>query len=75
MANGTTFGGLSITKVRFEVLQGQGATIAEAVRLSHGIAGYVATVNDKHGNDLRNPHVHFVFSDVQQKTGGRSSPK
>ncbi|NHM17220.1 MobA/MobL family protein [Tritonibacter mobilis] len=43
--------------------------------ISHGIAGYVAAIHDQHSNDKNNPHVHFVFFDVQQKGGGRGRPK
>lgn len=46
-----------------------------AEQLSKGIAGYVAAIHDQHGNDIKNPHAHFVFFDVQQKTGGRGRPK
>lgn len=46
-----------------------------AERLSHGVAGYVAAVHDCHGNDIKNPHAHFVFFDVQKKGGGRGRPK
>ncbi|CUH89745.1 Very short patch repair protein [Phaeobacter sp. CECT 5382] len=43
--------------------------------MSKGIAGYVLAIHDQHGNDTQNPHAHFVFFDVQQKTGGRGRPK
>lgn len=46
-----------------------------AEQLSKGVAGYVAAIHDQHGNDIKNPHAHFVFFDVQQKTGGRGRPK
>ncbi|WIY27387.1 MobA/MobL family protein [Parasedimentitalea psychrophila] len=48
---------------------------AFAERLTQGIAGYVVGIHDKHGNDTRNPHAHFVFFDVKEKTGGRGRPK
>ncbi|WP_155846060.1 MobA/MobL family protein [Celeribacter ethanolicus] len=48
---------------------------AFAERLTKGVAGFVAAIHDQHGNDTRNPHAHFVFFDVQQKTGGRGRPK
>ena len=48
---------------------------AYADRLSHRVAGYVVAIHDHHENDLRTPHAHFVFFDVQQKTGGRGRPK
>ncbi len=46
-----------------------------AEQFSKGVAGYVAAIHDQHGNDIKNPHAHFVFFDVQQKTGGRGRPK
>lgn len=46
-----------------------------AERLSKGLAGYVAAIHDQRGNDIENPHAHFVFFDVQEKTGGRGRPK
>mgnify|MGYP000638614489 FL=1 len=46
-----------------------------AERFSQGIAGYIAAIHDQKGNDVNNPHAHFVFFDVQQKTGGRGRPK
>ncbi|WP_152612463.1 MobA/MobL family protein [Leisingera sp. ANG-S3] len=55
--------------------QREALTRAYAERLSKGMAGYVAAIHDQHGNDIRNPHAHFVFFDVQQKTGGRGRPK
>jgi hypothetical protein len=55
--------------------QREAMTRAFAERLSKGIAGYVAAIHDQHGNDTRNPHAHFVFFDVQQKSGGRGRPK
>lgn len=55
--------------------QRQALARAFAERLSKGIAGFVAAIHDQHGNDTRNPHAHFVFFDVQQKTGGRGRPK
>lgn len=45
-----------------------------AERMSKGIAGYVAAIHDQNSNDVSNPHAHFVFFDVQQKTGGRGRP-
>ncbi|NQY59531.1 MAG: MobA/MobL family protein [Cognatishimia sp.] len=48
---------------------------AFAERLSKGIAGYVVATHDQHGTDTKNPHAHFVFFDLQQKTGGRGRPK
>lgn len=55
--------------------QREALTRAFAERLSNGIAGYVAAIHDQHGNDINNPHAHFVFFDVQQKSGGRGRPK
>jgi len=55
--------------------QREALTRAYAEQLSKGIAGYVAAIHDLHGNDTKNPHAHFVFFDVQQKTGGRGRPK
>ncbi|WP_170581933.1 MobA/MobL family protein [Ruegeria arenilitoris] len=55
--------------------QREALTRAFAERLSKGVAGYVAAIHDKHGNDTKNPHAHFVFFDVQQRTGGRGRPK
>jgi hypothetical protein len=55
--------------------QREALTRAFAERLSKGIAGYVAAIHDQHGNDTQNPHAHFVFFDIQQKTGGRGRPK
>jgi len=55
--------------------QREALTRAFAERLSNGIAGYVAAIHDQHGNDIHNPHAHFVFFDVQQKSGGRGRPK
>lgn len=55
--------------------QREALTRAFAERLSKGIAGYVAAIHDQHGNDTKNPHAHFVFFDVQQRTGGRGRPK
>lgn len=55
--------------------QREALTRAFAERLSYGIAGYVAAIHDQAGNDINNPHAHFVFFDVQQKTGGRGRPK
>jgi len=46
-----------------------------AERFSQGITGYIAAIHDQKGNDVNNPHAHFVFFDVQQKTGGRGRPK
>ena len=43
--------------------------------LSHGVAGYVIAIHDCNANDVKNPHAHFVFFDVHQKTGGRGRPK
>lgn len=55
--------------------QREALTRAYAEQVSKGIAGYVAAIHDQHGNDTMNPHAHFVFFDVQQKTGGRGRPK
>ena len=55
--------------------QREALTRAYAEQMSKGIAGYVAAIHDQHGNDTKNPHAHFVFFDVQQKTGGRGRPK
>lgn len=55
--------------------QREALTRAFADRLSHDIAGYVAAIHDMAGNDTKNPHAHFVFFDVQVKTGGRGRPK
>jgi hypothetical protein len=55
--------------------QREAMTRAYAEEISKGIAGYVVAIHDKHGNDTKNPHAHFVFFDVQQKTGGRGRPK
>ncbi|WP_457650688.1 MobA/MobL family protein [Profundibacter sp.] len=49
--------------------------LAYAQRLSKGIAGFVIGIHDQNGNDKNNPHAHFVFFDVQQKSGGRGRPK
>lgn len=46
-----------------------------ADRLSNGIAGYVAAIHDKNGNDLSNPHAHLVFFDKYKSSGGRGRPK
>lgn len=60
-----------------ETTQGQreALTRAFAERLSNGVAGYVAAIHDQHGNDVNNPHAHFVFFDVAQKSGGRGRPR
>ena len=55
--------------------QREALTRAFAERLSKGIAGYVAAIHDQQGNDINNPHAHFVFFDIQQKSGGRGRPK
>ena len=55
--------------------QREALTRAYAEQMSKGVAGYVAAIHDQHGNDTKNPHAHFVFFDVQQKTGGRGRPK
>lgn len=55
--------------------QREALTRAFAERLSLGVAGYVAAIHDLHGNDVRNPHAHFVFFDVQQKISGRGRPR
>lgn len=55
--------------------QREALTCAFANRLSKGVAGYVAAIHDMNGNDIANPHAHFVFFDVQQKTSGRGRPK
>ncbi|MEP2890448.1 MobA/MobL family protein [Tateyamaria sp.] len=55
--------------------QREALTRAYAEQLSKGIAGYIAAIHDQHDNDTKNPHVHFVFFDIQQKTGGRGRPK
>ena len=49
--------------------------LAYAQRLSKGVAGFVIGIHDQNGNDKNNPHAHFVFFDVQQKSGGRGRPK
>lgn len=61
--------------VEASATQREALTRAFAERLTQGVAGYVAAIHDQHGNDIRNPHAHFVFFDVQQKTGGRGRPK
>ncbi|MBT2130636.1 MobA/MobL family protein [Aliiroseovarius lamellibrachiae] len=60
-----------------EVTEEQRENLARAYaeKLSGGIAGYVVGIHDQHGNDRKNPHAHFVFFDVQQKTEGRGRPK
>lgn len=55
--------------------QREALTRAFADRLSKGAAGYVVAIHDKSGNDIANPHAHFVFFDVHQKTGGRGRPR
>lgn len=40
-----------------------------------GVAGYVAAIHDKNGNDTTNPHAHIAAFDVQVKTGGRGRPR
>lgn len=55
--------------------QREALTRAYVEQMSKGVAGYVAAIHDQHGNDKKNPHAHFVFFDVQQKTGGRGRPK
>lgn len=40
-----------------------------------GVAGYVAVIHDKNGNDTTNPHAHIAAFDVQVKTGGRGRPR
>ncbi|QQA44511.1 hypothetical protein FHY64_03525 [Pelagovum pacificum] len=48
---------------------------AFAEKLTCGVAGYVAAVHDKQGNDKQNPHFHLVAFDVMVKSGGRGRPK
>lgn len=48
---------------------------AFAERLTGGVAGYVAAIHDKHGNDKANPHFHLVAFDVMVRSGGRGRPK
>lgn len=48
---------------------------AFAEKLTGGVAGYVAAIHDKEGNDIRNPHFHLVAFDVMVKSGGRGRPK
>lgn len=43
--------------------------------ITHGLAGYIAAIHDKSGNDTSNPHVHIAAFDVQVKTGGRGRPR
>lgn len=43
--------------------------------LTKGVAGYVAAIHDKNGNDIRNPHAHIAAFDVHVKTGGRGRPR
>ena len=43
--------------------------------LTKGVAGYVAAIHDKSGNDITNPHAHIAAFDVQVKTGGRGRPR
>ncbi len=66
---------LSLLPVEATADQRRALTGAFAERLSKGIVGYVAAIHDQHGNDIHNPHAHFVFFDVQQKSGGRGRPR
>lgn len=43
--------------------------------ITQGVAGYVAAIHDKSGNDTNNPHAHIAAFDVQVKTGGRGRPR
>lgn len=43
--------------------------------LTEGLAGYIAAVHDKRGNDILNPHFHMVAFDHYQKSGGRGRPR
>lgn len=43
--------------------------------ITQGVAGYVAAIHDKSGNDIKNPHAHIAAFDVQVKTGGRGRPR
>ena len=48
---------------------------AFAEKLTGGVAGYIAAIHDKQGNDQSNPHFHLVAFDVMIKSGGRGRPK
>ncbi len=50
-------------------------TKAFAEELTGGVAGYIAAIHDKNGNDRSNPHFHLVAFDVMIKSGGRGRPK
>lgn len=43
--------------------------------ITQGVAGYVAAIHDKSGNDIKNPHAHIAAFDVQVRTGGRGRPR
>lgn len=43
--------------------------------ITKGVAGYVAAIHDKHGNDVNNPHVHIVAFDTHIKGEGRGRPR
>lgn len=55
--------------------QREALTRAFAERLSQGVAGYVAAIHDRKGNDVRNPHFHLVAIDAHLRAGGRGRPR
>lgn len=43
--------------------------------ITKGVAGYIAAIHDKVGNDVLNPHFHVAAFDVHVRTGGRGRPR
>ncbi|KIN73562.1 MobA/MobL family protein [Sulfitobacter guttiformis] len=45
-----------------------------AEKITKGKAGFLASIHDKNGNDISNPHAHLICFDAFTKKGGRGRP-
>nr|WP_321981807.1 MobA/MobL family protein [uncultured Cohaesibacter sp.] len=66
-----------IVALPLEASREQREALVEAYgdHLTKGKAAFIVAIHDQHGNDINNPHAHFVLFDAFECSGGRGRPK